>query len=121
MRVIALLTILLLPLMAHSASIYLCRAYDGGTFWSSAHCNQHKALIERIANVPEGMSFDLQVNIAQQQRTQKTEPMRLICLTLSNLSFSIGIAKFKEKNFSGVFFGDSFLGCCCYVLIFDFI
>jgi hypothetical protein len=51
-------------------TIYLCRAYNGGTFWAQAHCNQHNALIERIAYVPPTLPFDQQVAIAsQQQRT----------------------------------------------------
>ena len=58
----------LLPLGASAGSIYLCKAYAGGTFWASNHCNQHNALIERIANVPDGLAFDQQVNIANQQR-----------------------------------------------------
>ncbi len=58
----------LLPLGASAGSIYLCKAYAGGTFWASNHCNQHNALIERIANVPDGLPFDQQVNIANQQR-----------------------------------------------------
>lgn len=58
----------LLPLWAHSGSIYLCRAYSGGTFWAQAHCNQHSALIERIVSVPDSMPFDQQVKLAEQQR-----------------------------------------------------
>ncbi|HBE90691.1 MAG TPA: hypothetical protein DDW41_05795 [Candidatus Andersenbacteria bacterium] len=58
----------LLPLWAHSGSIYLCRAYSGGTFWAQAHCNQHNALIERIVSVPDSMPFDQQVKLAEQQR-----------------------------------------------------
>lgn len=58
----------LLPVLAHSGSIYLCRAYNGGTFWSRAHCNQHSALIERIVSVPDSLPFDQQVKLAEQQR-----------------------------------------------------
>jgi hypothetical protein len=32
-------------------------------FWSSAHCSQRNALIDRIASVPPGLSFE--VSIAQ--------------------------------------------------------
>lgn len=53
---------------ATSGTIYLCKAYTGGTFWAQAHCNQHEALIERIAYVPAGMTFEQQVELAQQQR-----------------------------------------------------
>jgi hypothetical protein len=54
---------------AIAKSIYLCRAYGGGSFWASTHCNQHQALIERIANVPEGLPFDQQVALGEQQRS----------------------------------------------------
>ena len=27
------------------------KAYSGGTFWANAHCNQHQALVDRIASV----------------------------------------------------------------------
>jgi hypothetical protein len=49
-------------------TIYLCKAYDGGTFWAQAHCNQHKALIERIAHVPENLPFDQKVALASAQQ-----------------------------------------------------
>jgi hypothetical protein len=58
----------LFPIWAHSGSIYLCRAYSGGTFWAQAHCNQHSALIERIVSVPDSLSFEQQVKLAEQQR-----------------------------------------------------
>ena len=60
----------LFPLCSHAGSIYLCRAYGGGAFWSQAHCNQHNALIERIVSVPESLPFNQQVNLAEQQRQQ---------------------------------------------------
>lgn len=46
--------------------IYRCRAYGGGQFWSSVHCQQHGALIERIESVPAGMNFERQVKVAEQ-------------------------------------------------------
>lgn len=49
-----------------AATIYLCRAYNGSTFWAQAHCNQHNALIERIENVADGIPWDQQVQQAQQ-------------------------------------------------------
>jgi len=51
-----------------SVTIYLCKAYSGGTFWSSAHCNTQQALIDRMATVPSEMPFDQQVQIAEGQR-----------------------------------------------------
>jgi len=56
-----------LPMFAEAGSIYLCRAYSGGTFWASNHCNQHNALIERIVSVPDGMPFNQQVDLGNQQ------------------------------------------------------
>lgn len=57
------------PSTSHAESLYLCRAYSGGTFWSQAHCNQHNALIERIVSVPESLQFDQQVALGEQQRS----------------------------------------------------
>lgn len=56
------------PLLVHAGSIYLCKGYGGGTFWSQAHCRQHNALIESIVSVPESLPFDQQVSLAEQQR-----------------------------------------------------
>lgn len=48
-------------------TIYLCRAYDGAAFWAQTHCNQHRALIDRIASVPPGMPFQQQVELARRE------------------------------------------------------
>jgi hypothetical protein len=53
---------------ATGGTIYLCKAYDGGMFWASSVCSNHRALIDRIVSVPPGMPFDQQVQVAQQQR-----------------------------------------------------
>lgn len=53
---------------AQAASLYLCKAYNGGTFWSSAHCRQHNALIDRIESVPDDLPFEQQVQLAEQSR-----------------------------------------------------
>jgi hypothetical protein len=51
-----------------SVTIYLCKAYSGGMFWSSAYCGTQQALIDRTATVPGGLSFDQQVQIGEAQR-----------------------------------------------------
>jgi hypothetical protein len=56
------------PAPAQAASIYLCKTHGGATFWSSAHCRQHDALIDRIESVPDGLPFDQQVALAEQSR-----------------------------------------------------
>ncbi|RZS57129.1 hypothetical protein [Sphaerotilus mobilis] len=61
---------LLSPLAAQAGTIYLCKAYSGGMFWSQEHCNQHQALIERIASVPDGLPFDQQVQLGEQSRAE---------------------------------------------------
>jgi hypothetical protein len=58
------------PAPATSGTIYLCKAYDGRTFWAQAHCSQHQALIDSIANVPPGLPFDEQVAVAQRNRRE---------------------------------------------------
>ena len=57
-----------LAMNTYAGSIYLCRAYSGGTFWSQAHCNQHNALIERIVSVPDSLPFNQQVQLGEQDR-----------------------------------------------------
>lgn len=65
---------------ACGATIYLCRAYSGGSFWSSSHCSQKSALIERIVSVPDDMPFDQQVHLGEQDRANaarlRTPPPR---------------------------------------------
>ena len=55
---------------ANAATIYMCRAYSGGSFWSSAHCRTHNALIERTASVPDGLPFDQQVQLGEAARAE---------------------------------------------------
>jgi cell division protein YceG involved in septum cleavage len=50
---------------AHADTIYQCRAYNGESFWSNAHCHTQKALVEGIYSVPDNMPFQQQVDLAQ--------------------------------------------------------
>jgi hypothetical protein len=68
MRWSPVLLFLIVPWPAEAATIYHCKAYSGGTFWSAAHCREHNALIDRIVTVPDGMPFDQQVNLGEQAR-----------------------------------------------------
>ena len=68
MRWPLLLILCLLSWEADAATVFLCKAYSGGTFWSSAHCSMHKATIDRMVTVPDGLPFDQQVNLAEQNR-----------------------------------------------------
>lgn len=58
-----------------AATLYLCKAYAGGLFWSNKHCAGHNAMIERMANVPDGLPFDQQVALAQQQASAASQAM----------------------------------------------
>jgi hypothetical protein len=64
---LALVAVLAFCSSANAATIYFCKAYSGGTFWSNTICSAQKALIDRTATVPDGMPFNQQVDLAQQQ------------------------------------------------------
>lgn len=49
-------------------TLYHCKAYDGGTFWVTAHCNQHRALVDRMVDVPANLTFSQQVEVAEGRR-----------------------------------------------------
>lgn len=46
------------------STLYLCKAYSGGSFWSSTSCQAQRATIDRIATVPGHLPFEQQVAIA---------------------------------------------------------
>ena len=58
------------PSLGLADTIYHCKAYGGGTFWTNGTCASKSALIDRIANVPGGMTFAQQVSIAEGQRAE---------------------------------------------------
>ena len=58
---------------AHADTLYLCKAYSGGTFWAQQPCSHHNALIERILTVPDGLPFEQQVALGEQSRQQAAQ------------------------------------------------
>lgn len=74
----------LLSFSAEAGTLYLCKAYNGGTFWSQAHCSQHSALIERMVSVPDSLPFDQQVNLGEQQRKPSATTTTTITNTVTN-------------------------------------
>ncbi len=64
------LMLCLLPTLPQAASLYLCKAYSGGTFWSVESCQTKQALIDRIVSVPDGLTFDEQVRLGEQARAE---------------------------------------------------
>lgn len=59
----------LLASSTDAATLYLCKAYNGSTFWAQAHCSQHNALIERMESVAD-VPFDQQVQQAEGARNR---------------------------------------------------
>lgn len=57
-----------------SGTVYLCRNPDRSTFWAQAPCSSHGAVLERMTQVPEDLSFDAQVRIAEERRRALTPP-----------------------------------------------
>lgn len=53
---------------AGPTTLYHCKAYEGGTFWANTHCNQHRALVDRIVTVPASLPFAQQVELAEGAR-----------------------------------------------------
>lgn len=60
----------MLPWTAHAETIYLCKAYSGGMFWSSAPCSQQKATVDRFVTVPDNMTWDQKVTMGEAARFQ---------------------------------------------------
>jgi hypothetical protein len=57
-----------LVLPARADTVYLCRSYSGGRFWSERPCAERQALIDRMVSVPAGLPFDQQVKLGEQAR-----------------------------------------------------
>lgn len=74
----------LLSLPAQAGTLYLCKAYNGGTFWAQAHCSKHSALIERMVSVPDSLPFDQQVNLGEQQRRPAGNTTTTVTNTVTN-------------------------------------
>jgi hypothetical protein len=46
-------------------TIYLCKAYSGGMFWSSAPCGQQQALLDRTVSVPAHLPWAQKVALGE--------------------------------------------------------
>jgi hypothetical protein len=53
-----------------TTTIYLCKSYSGGQFWSDTTCHQQRATIDRMTSVPSDLPFSQQVAIAQGQANE---------------------------------------------------
>jgi hypothetical protein len=58
------------PTAATADTIYLCKAYSGGMFWSSAPCGQQQALLDRTVSVPAHLPWAQKVALGEAARAQ---------------------------------------------------
>jgi hypothetical protein len=72
MKAITICAAALLAGSAHAGTIYLCKAYNGSTFWAQSHCNQHNAFIERIEHVAD-VPWEQQVQQAEQGKAARSQ------------------------------------------------
>jgi len=61
----ALVLLCAMPWCAHADTIYLCKAYSGGMFWSSDPCGPQKATLDRAVSVPDGLPWDQKVQLGE--------------------------------------------------------
>lgn len=55
---------------ASGGQVFLCVHHGGRRFWSSTHCREQQALVERIESVPAHLPWSEQVQIAEQKTRQ---------------------------------------------------
>jgi hypothetical protein len=72
MRAILLAVALATAGSAQGATNYLCKAYNGATFWAQAHCGKHNALIDRIEQVAD-VPWDQQVQQAERAKAARSQ------------------------------------------------
>ena len=63
------------PSRPSTITLYLCKATDGGLFWTRQHCHQRSALVDRTVTVPADRSFDEQVAWARARRAELAVPV----------------------------------------------
>lgn len=51
-------------------TLYRCRSHDGGYFWTRTHCHRQGARIDRMTEVPAGLSLAQQTRLAEQRRLE---------------------------------------------------
>lgn len=67
-RVLLSLTLTISATAIHAATLYFCKGYTGGTFWSDTTCSKQQATIDRMMTVPDNMPFDQQVRLGEEAR-----------------------------------------------------
>ena len=62
-----------MPETAASHTLYRCKPYSGGAFWSTRHCNQQEALVDRMTTVPRNLTLNQKIPLAERS-LKKTQP-----------------------------------------------
>ena len=66
----SLLLLCVAPWLAQADTIYLCKAYSGGMFWSSVPCSQKQATVDRMVSMPNDIPWDQKVALGEAARSQ---------------------------------------------------
>lgn len=90
----------MLPLSTEADTIYHCKAYNGGTFWTNVVCSSRNALIDRIANVPPGLTWDQQVQMAETQRNAAAQQYSVDAIQSSTATRCATLKAERDKIWS---------------------
>ena len=83
------------PSGPRTKEIYLCRAPQGGLYWTAEHCVQRGWTIERIQRVPANVSWNDQVAVG---RSQKAEAEAMAAAPVQTYSAPAPLASTNGKN-----------------------
>lgn len=86
-------------------TLYLCKAYGGGAFWSTALCSTQRALMDRAVSVPRSLSFSEQVAMAQ------GEADRAAALTAPAMAPATAAGSISGGRLGPIFVGRMFGTC----------
>ncbi|QCB47616.1 hypothetical protein [Hydrogenophaga sp. PAMC20947] len=67
-----------MPETPSSHTLYRCKPYSGGAFWSTRHCNQQKALVDRMVTVPRNMTLNQKIAIAERSLNKAQSPVQQV-------------------------------------------
>ncbi len=60
-----------MPESSSSHTLYRCKRYSGGAFWSTRHCNQQNALVDRMVTVPRNLTLNQKIALAERGLKQE--------------------------------------------------
>lgn len=65
-----------MPETRSSHTLYRCKPYSGGSFWSTRHCNQQQALVDRMVTVPRNMTLNQKIALAERSVIKPQPPVQ---------------------------------------------